>query len=49
MTDMAHMHPYLVGAPGLQLALDNGDIAETFQHLVMRHSVLAPAVLVSRP
>ena len=35
MADVLHMHPDLVGAAGFQYTLNEGNIAESFEHLIV--------------
>lgn len=41
MTDMLHMDADLMGPAGLQYALYEGDISESFQYLIMRDGFFA--------
>ena len=40
--DVAHVGAYLVRAAGFEDALDEGDVAETFQHMPVGDSMFAP-------
>ena len=37
MTDVFHVHTYLVGAAGFQNAFYQGNITKSFQHFIMRN------------
>jgi len=37
VADLFHVYPYLVGTAGLQTTFNQSDVAEPFQHAVVRH------------
>lgn len=45
MTDMFHVHPYLMGTSCLKIAFNQRNITKPFEHLIMGYGMLAYSII----